>query len=74
MRLGGKGLEFLAGELGIGYGEELFFDAGLGGEVGIAEDGLRCGRDRLRCGLGGNQCGNQDGKEQEGKRIAEIHG
>ncbi len=37
--LGGEDFEVLAGEFGIGDGEEFFFDAGLGGEVGVAEDG-----------------------------------
>jgi len=44
--LGGEGFEMLAGEFGVRDGEELLFDFGLGGEVGVAEDG----------GCGGGVC------------------
>jgi len=40
---GGEDFEVLAGEFGIGDGEEFLFDAGLGGEVLVAEDGGWCG-------------------------------
>jgi hypothetical protein len=39
VRLGGEGLQVLAGQLGVGDGEELLLDFGLRGEVGVAEDG-----------------------------------
>ena len=39
VRFGGEDFEVLAGQFGIGDGEEFLFDAGLGGEVCIAEDG-----------------------------------
>ena len=36
--LGGEDFEVLTGQFGIGDGEEFFFNAGLGGEVRVAED------------------------------------
>ena len=67
MRLGGEGLEVLAGELGFGDGEEFLLDLGLGGEVGIAEDG------RWGSGLGWKLAGIERQKKQEGKRVACGH-
>ena len=46
MRLGGKGLQLFAGELGAGHGEEFGLDRCLFGEVGVTE---RTGRRGL-CG------------------------
>ena len=37
--LGGEDFEVLAGQFGIGDGEKFLLDAGLGGEVRVAEDG-----------------------------------
>ena len=37
VRLGGEGLQFLAGQFGVGHGEELLFELGFGAEVGVAE-------------------------------------
>ncbi len=34
---GGEGFQVLAGEFGIGYGEELLIQIGLTGEVAVAE-------------------------------------
>lgn len=44
MRLGGKDFEVLAGQGGVGNGEELPVDAGLRGEVAKAEEGAGDGR------------------------------
>ena len=45
VRLGGQSLQVPAGQLGVGHGEELLFNFGLGGEISVAEDG---GLHRLR--------------------------
>ncbi len=39
MRLTGEYLQVLPGQLGVGDGEKLLLDPGLGGEVRVAEDG-----------------------------------
>ncbi len=45
MGLGGEGLEFFAGELRVGNGEEGLIGLRLfSGEIGVAEDGGRRGR------------------------------
>jgi hypothetical protein len=47
VRLGGQGLQVLAGELGVGHGQEDRIPLGLLGKVLVAED-LRGGRRRCR--------------------------
>ena len=71
MGLGSENLEVLAGQLGVGDGEEFLLDFGLGGEVGIAEDCRGCGLRRgLPGGLGRQRSGYEREQKQEGKRVA----
>ena len=67
MRLGGEDLEVLAGEFGVGNGEEFLLDFGLGGEVGVAED---CWRGRI-----GRRSGAEASRmSRVSKRVAHGHG
>ncbi len=43
MRLSGEGLEFLAGQFGVGHGEELFFKLRFRSEISKAKASLRDG-------------------------------
>jgi len=62
MWLGGEDFEVLAGEFGVGDGEELLLDFGLGGEVGVAEDGGRGGLGGI---LRGDESGEKERQEKE---------
>ncbi len=53
--------EFLAGQFGIGHGEEFFFDFRFGAEVGVAEYRLRSlGNERVR-----QECDRQSSREEK---------
>ena len=62
MRLGGERLEVLAGQFGIGHGEELRFQFGFSVEVGVAEAALR---DDLRRSERRGQAGSEGCAGQE---------
>ncbi len=67
--LGGQCLQVLTGQLGAGHGQKLLLDAGLLGEVGIAEDRCRRLGHRLSCKRDGNQR-----QKNKGQRLARDHG
>jgi hypothetical protein len=72
MGFGGEDFQVLTGQPGVGHGQKSFFNFGLVGEVGIAEDGGRIGtlsRERR-----GERCEEQEcRKEEESEPLAHSH-